>query len=226
MKRNFFAGLIIILPLVITGWLLTFLMRLLAYPCRQIGRTVLHAFAWIDNGFWMFSADQILDGLSSVIGIVSVFILLCCIGIVSRFLYLHVLVKGVERLIAKIPLVSTIYKTCREVTDLLCTQKQTPFSRVLLVPFPSQSSKGLGFVTNRIWVKTIDGSEKFYSLVFIPGTPNPSNSFLLLCQEGSLVPTDLTADEAVQWVVSCGSSIPKHFLKETSRLVDIRGFPF
>jgi uncharacterized membrane protein len=85
-------------------------------------------------------------------------------------------------------------------------------------PFPTKNQGLLGLVTNTVIVKTADGQQRKYVSVFPPGSPNPTNCFLLLCQEDSIVNTDLTVEESMKWAMSCGSAKPAGISKATADL--------
>ncbi len=218
MKKSFFTGLIIVLPIAITIWLVTLLVKIFTAPFTSAVKSLLYKLDIVDTGFWIFSTDQVVHGIATFTVLSGLIALLLFIGLVSRLLYLHILVKGLERLIARIPLVSKVYRICREFTDILFSSKNTSFSRVVWTPFPTESQGLLGFVTNTITIKTLDGQQKKYLSVFTPGAPNPTNSFLLLCQEQSLVFTDLSVEQSFKWIVSCGSSGSTDLIKATASL--------
>jgi uncharacterized membrane protein len=218
MKRNFLTGIVIVLPIAITIWLMSVLVKICTAPFTSIVKSLLDRLAIVESGFWIFSADQTLHSIATVTIVASLFALLYFIGLVSRLLYLHILVKGLERLIARIPLISTIYRACREITDILFAPRETSATRVVWTPVPTPSQALLGFATNVVPIKTFEGGKETYISVFTPGTPNPTNSFLLLCQEKSLISTDLSVEESLRWIVSCGSSEPANFLKATTSI--------
>jgi uncharacterized membrane protein len=218
MKKSFLTGLIIVLPLAITIWLLLVLVRFCTAPFTSIVKSVLSQFALLDRGFWIFSPDQVLHAVANAAVIIGLVAFLFFIGLVSRLLYLHLLVKGLERLIGRIPIVNRVYKACREFTDVLFSPSSSSFSRVVWAPFPTQKQGVLGLVTNTITITTNTGHQRPYVSVLIPGTPNPLVGFLLICEKKSLVFTDLSTEQSMKWVISCGSSQPEGLFKESEAL--------
>ncbi|MEI8366097.1 MAG: DUF502 domain-containing protein, partial [Parachlamydiaceae bacterium] len=114
----------------------------------------------------------------------------------------HYLISVWERLVARIPFIRSVYKTCRDVIGTLFTSSSNSFKQVVLVPYPSQDTKAIGLVT-RDNIQ-IDGSKEVLIAVFIPTTPNPTSGFLILFKKDSLIYLDMKVEDALKYVISCG----------------------
>lgn len=100
---------------------------------------------------------------------------------------------------------SRIYKSVRKVLDLLGDQNDTPkFSRTVFFKLDG-SYPEIGFVANEFFV----GDEKIL-VVFNPiQTPNPIGGRIPFVPEKETVPTGLTVEESIQFLMSMGAATPK-----------------
>ncbi|MDI3280887.1 MAG: DUF502 domain-containing protein [Bacillota bacterium] len=114
-----------------------------------------------------------------------------------------------ESLLARIPLVRSIYLTTKQMISVVTSPKEKSFQRVALLQFPRPGSYALVFVTGeggRVWREKL-GEEMVW--VFLPTTPNPTTGFLLLVPQRELIPLDLNIEESFQIVVSGGLVKPE-----------------
>jgi uncharacterized membrane protein len=109
-----------------------------------------------------------------------------------------------EALIDKIPLAKTIYGSARKLLDMLQT-KPDGTQRVVLINFPHENMKSVGFVT-RILADENTGEE--LAAVYVPTTPNPTSGYLEIVPVSQLIPTDWTADQAMAFIISGGAVAP------------------
>jgi len=206
MKQRFLTGLVILLPLAITIWILALFIRLATQPFKAGTEALLENFGLFQDGWWVFSEQQMLHGTTTLLILLGIFFGLFLLGLLSRWFFVNFAWKGVERLLLKVPFVSGIYKSCRDFIGVIFSTRDPSFSRVVWFPFPTKEQKALAVITNEMLLTT-DGSlpQEFVS-VYLPGTPNPTVGFLLLCPKKDIVPTNIPVDSAMKWVISCGSS--------------------
>jgi uncharacterized membrane protein len=197
LKKNFITGLVILLPFVLTVWIVMFLLNLLTNPFIGFVKEVFHT---TGNTALLFSRILIILGLI-------VFIIL--VGILGRFLILKSIFKYGDSLLHKIPLINKVYKSAQDVVQTLFEDKKTSFSQVVLVPFPHSSAHCIGLVTN-----ADVGEENLNISVFVPGTPNPTMGFMLLFKKEQLVFLDMKPEEALKFIISCGVIVPPFQLME------------
>ena len=110
-----------------------------------------------------------------------------------------------EAVIARIPLAKTIYGSARQLLDLLQT-KPDGTQRVVLIDFPHNEMKSVGFVT-RILRDELTGAE--LAAVYVPTTPNPTSGYLEVVPVEKLTPTDWTVDQAMTFIISGGAVSPE-----------------
>jgi uncharacterized membrane protein len=189
LRRYFLAGLLVLAPTVITGWL------------------VWKIFITVDNFIDPIQKKfPILDfpGLGFAVVLVLIFIA----GFLATNLFGKMLIKGGDRLMSRVPLVKKIYNASKELSEVFLTDKKTVFKRVVLVRFPLRESYALGFVmggaTNSVGRAV--GEEVLG--VFVPTTPNPTSGFLLFVPAREATPVDLSVEEALKMVISGGAFAP------------------
>jgi len=114
------------------------------------------------------------------------------------------LLETFDGLLARIPLVQTIYGGTKKLMAVL-QQKPSGVQRVVLIDFPRQGMKVVGFVTR---VMTEEGTGREMAAVYIPTTPNPTGGYLEVVPVDELTPTDWTMDQAMAFIISGGAVAP------------------
>jgi uncharacterized membrane protein len=109
-----------------------------------------------------------------------------------------------ESLFYKIPVVRTLYEGTKKVVDSLFVNKNRSFKKVVLVAFPRPGTYALGFVTGDVLPSIRSRVERPCLNVFVPTTPNPTSGYLLIVPETEALDVDMTVEEAVAYIVSCG----------------------
>jgi uncharacterized membrane protein len=139
-----------------------------------------------------------------LIGVVVALLMLYLIGaIASRVLGAQMIVLF-ERVVARIPLVDTIYSAAKKLVDVL-RKKPDGAQRVVLIDFPHENQKALGFV-----MRTFPDSQTGIELatVYVPTAINPTAGFLQIVPVSRLIPTDIPADQAMTMIISGGAVAP------------------
>ncbi len=192
-RNTFLKGFFIILPIGLTVWIIA--------KAIEIGDSFL--------GTYITEISDIdIPGLGLIVAIILIFIIgLLVTGIVGRRIN-----KIVEALFSKVPLVKSIYKPIKDIVDNFGTDKNDNFKQVVLVNYPNEHTKSIGFVTK----KNVGFREDFYSAVFIPTTPNPTNGFLVYFKPSDMEELDIPVNEALKLVISLGSTSPECFNKKSS----------
>ena len=209
MRKVFFTGLIILLPLTITIIIIRFFLNLVTGPFEKLTHSFLTQFSFFQNG----SNQPLMHIISIVLIILAGVLALSLIGFITRIFASRSFIHMGDRILRKIPLVKGIYTACKDFTDGLFSPKSGSFTQVVLFPFPSKGKIGIGLVTSE-FSSNIEGEEKMYASVLIPGTPNPMTGFLLVLPKTSLTYLSISVDEALKYMMSCGAYMPEHFLEK------------
>ena len=175
-RRTFVSGLLLILPLVITIWLIGFIFRLL----DGLGvSTLIEAVA-----------GRKIPGLGTAITIAVIYL----IGLAAGSIVGARILRAVETVFLRLPFVRSIYGPARQLFSVL-GRDQGSSQEVVLVEYPRKGLYMMGFVTDRE-IRSVS--------VFLPTTPNPTSGFLVLCDPGEVTPLAVTFPEAMNFIVSGG----------------------
>ena len=129
-----------------------------------------------------------------------------------------------ERTLGKVPVIGIIYPYIKQVTEFVFGEgRKTPaYSRVVAVQFPYHGSWAVGFVTG-YGLAPVDASGGKHVTVFVPCSPAPMSGFTVVVPEEEAIPLDMTVDEAMRFVISCGVITPERFLTERGVQAVARG---
>jgi uncharacterized membrane protein len=220
-RRHFITGLAVLIPFAITFWLMRTLFLILIgigkpivewftrtlnaaanrldppQPLRATGSTLARLLREVSE---FIGRDTFLD-ITSLLAMLLVIYLL---GWLANRVLGQRMLRFLQRLIDRIPLVKTIYGATRQLLEIFQT-KPDGVQRVVLIEFPHEHAKVVGLVT-RTFRDSRTGRE--VAAVFIPTTPNPTSGYLEIVPVDRVVSTDWTIDEAMTFVVSGGAVAP------------------
>lgn len=202
MQRLFLTGLLTLLPLWLTWVVVKFvfialgsLSQPLVEPTLQsLAATSPQALGWLVEP-WVKSAIALAATVATIL----------IVGWLTHRVVGQRLLGWFELLIARIPLASTIYGSARKLLDILQT-KPDGTQRVVLIDFPHNQMKTLGFVTR---VMREIGTGRELAAVYVPTTPNPTSGYLEIVPMENITPTDWTVDQAMSFIISGGAVAPE-----------------
>jgi uncharacterized membrane protein len=192
LRTKIFAGILVVLPLGITFLVLKFVFNTLDSILDPLIPNV---------NISLFHHVFHLPG----IGIVSFFILLYLIGVITTNVLGHELVIWGDRLFKTIPVVKNIYSSSKQLTDAFSATQKGSFRQAVFVEFPQDGNYVLGFVTNEL----IDLEQQVKVAVFVPTAFVPPQGFLLFLPKEKLLPSQLTIEEAIKAIMSVGIVTPQ-----------------
>lgn len=199
MRKYFITGLLILVPLAITLWVLNLVIgtmdqSLLLLPAR-----------WRPEALFGFP----IPGLGTILTLVIIF----GTGLAAQnFIGNHV-VRYWELLLARIPVVSSIYASVKQVSDTLFSSSGHAFRKALLVQYPRHGSWTIAFLTGVPGGDVRNHLHGDYVSVYVPTTPNPTSGFFLMMPRAETIELDMNVDEALKYIVSMGVVSPEHFEK-------------
>lgn len=208
MKKHFITGLVILLPLAITIAVLIFLVNFLTEPFMGVVSGVLSKFNIVNKGFLFFSPEQLLRYGSKVIILILLFLFTMGLGIIARWFFIHALFRLGDKILHRIPIVNTVYKTTQDIINTLLVSDKNTFKQVVMVPFPRPDVFVLGLIARESPKVCSQAAGNELISVFVPTTPNPTTGFLLMFKQTDLIPIDMKPEDAVKYIVSCGVIIP------------------
>lgn len=200
-KRYFASGLVTVIPLGITWWLLNLLFQQLV----KLGLPLVLLLSQNLRGEMPELASLLLEPwfdnlLAALLVIVAIYLLGWAANRVIGKQALHVMDRFIERL----PLAKSIYGSIKKLILVLQTKPEN-VDRVVLIDFPHNGMKAVGLVTRTLLDKQT-GQE--LAAVYVPTTPNPTNGYLEVVPIENVVTTDWSVEEAMNFIISGGAIAP------------------
>jgi len=147
------------------------------------------------------------------VGLVVSLLILLLLGVLATNVLGGRLLDYFEKKITGLPLLSPIYQGARQITEAIQLHETAEFQRVVLLPFPNQNVRSLGFVTRDFRKATAFGEDPT-ALVFVPTTPNPTSGYLVVAKQSDLTSLEITVEEGVKLVISGGLLTPTKLLTD------------
>lgn len=208
MKKIFLTGLILFLPVALTLYIVVWIVDLITIPFLNSVENFFLYIGFDHIGAWNLS-DEALKVVCQLIIIVGLFILIVALGYLIRFFFLDYLVRIAEKILKKIPLISTVYKTVQDIAKTLLGGDKKSFQQVVIVPFSHPNIHCLGLITKPAPETCQEVSGEELISVYIPSTPNPTTGFMVMYPKRDLVYLKMQPEEAIKFVVSLGVIQPK-----------------
>jgi len=116
-----------------------------------------------------------------------------------------------ERLIDRLPIIRNVYSSVKQVTDFAFKEKEAvEFSSVVAVEYPRKGIFSIGFVTGKGMQDIMDATGEPIVSVLMPTSPMPATGFTISIRKSETIELNITIDQAIQFVVSCGVVVPDH----------------
>jgi uncharacterized membrane protein len=119
------------------------------------------------------------------------------------------LLRIFDAAILRIPVINKVYGSVKQITDFAFDDREMQFNKVVALEYPCPGIWSLGFVTGpSIQQLTILNGEEMLSIL-MPTSPMPMTGYTINVARSKVVDMDLTMDEALQFIVSCGVVVPE-----------------
>lgn len=201
LKRYLLTGLLTFIPLWVTWLVFKFVLGILAGIGAPLVSGLFGTLALVAPR----TADSLkMEWLTFIVALLLTLLALYLLGFVANRVIGQRFINGFDTLLARIPVVQTIYGGTKKLMAVL-QNKPSGVQRVVLVEFPRRGMRAVGFVT-RVMVE--EGSGREMAAVFIPTTPNPTGGYLEVVPLDELTPTDWTMDQAMAFIISGGAVAP------------------
>lgn len=194
MRKYFITGLLVVVPLAITAWVLNLVIGTLDQSLLLVPE------AWQPRHLIGFD----LPGVGAVLTIAVVFL----IGLATNNLIGNFVLRQWERLLARIPVISSLYGSVKQVSDTLFSSNGNAFRKAVLIPYPHAESHTIAFLTGVPGGDVKNHLQGDYVSVYVPTTPNPTSGFFLMMERSRVVELDMTVDAALKYIVSMGVVAP------------------
>ena len=195
MKRYFVTGLLIWIPLGITLLVLNWLISTMDQSLELLPSRLRPESLWGVH----------IPGFGTVLTIVVVFLT----GLLAANFIGQRLVRFWEGVLARIPVVKSIYYGVKQVSDTVLADTGLAFRKVLLVQYPRSGSWTIAFQTGRPGGDVVNHLRGEYVSVYVPTTPNPTSGFFLMMPRTDVVELDMSVDDALKYIISMGVVAPE-----------------
>jgi len=191
--RNYFiTGIVVLVPIGITLYLTKFFIsissKLIPYDLNP-------------NNYLPFA----IPGLEIILSVIFITI----IGGLSLSFIGKRILKFVNDLFKRIPILRTIYSAIGQMTETLAPKKGSKKKSVVLIEYPRKGSWAVGFATKDNEGEISKKTNSDLVNVFVPTTPNPTSGFLLMFPKNEVIYLDMSFEEASKFIVSAGTSETK-----------------
>jgi uncharacterized membrane protein len=204
MRKYFVTGLLILVPLAITLWVLNLIVSTMDQSLLLLPA------AWRPEALFGFA----IPGLGTILTLLVVFLT----GLATRNFIGKKVVALWDALLRRIPVFNTIYSSVKQVSDTLFSSSGNAFRKALLVQYPRQGSWTIAFMTGVPGGDVRNHLAGDYVSVYVPTTPNPTSGFFLMVPRADAIELDMSVDEALKYIVSMGVVTPDNF--EKTHIID------
>jgi uncharacterized membrane protein len=202
-RTYFMRGLLFVVPIAITLWLVGFVLGLandwLGSIVGALVRLLLPVLTHLPA-----------TGLGLLISVVSMLLLCALLTGIGKLASYRIGKEGlrlVDHLFIHIPGVNSVYRATRKMVEAF-GDSGASFQRCVWLRFPA-SYYTLGFVTKEI---APEGGRKLL-VVFVPHCPNPTGGFTQVVPEDETRASDISPDEGLKLVLSMGVLTPENLPK-------------
>lgn len=194
LRRYLIAGVLVWLPIVVTVVILKFLIDL------------------VDNSLLLlpnnWQPEQVVGFRVPGLGLLLSALVLLMTGMIVTNLLGRNMVRVWEGILARIPVVRTIYSASKQLTETLFSGTGKSFRKVVMVRFPHAGVWTLAFVTGEGMQEASAKTGKDLVNVFVPTTPNPTGGYFLMVPRDDILELDMSVDAGIKLILSAGAVLP------------------
>lgn len=189
LRRYFLTGLVVITPVgatwLILAWLFRRLDAILGEPLQRV-------------------MPVRVPGL----GLLLLLVVILLVGWLAYQTAGRRLIHAWDRMLVRFPLTAHIYRAASQIAQTLMGQQRRIVQRVVLIPFPTEGSWAVAFVTNEESSANDELGESHVH-VFLPTTPNPTSGYLLIVRRDRVRDLNLSVEDAMKLIISGGAMAPQ-----------------
>ncbi len=201
-RANFFTGLVVIAPLYLTVWLIWSFVSAVDYKFEQLLPT-----GWALHDYLEFPGYGLL-----------IFVVFTSLmGALAKNLFAAQAILWGERMLARLPIVRTIYNGIKQIAETVLVQSKSSFQKACLIEYPRRGMWAIAFISTPAQgeIARRAAGEDLIG-VFMPTTPNPTTGFLMFVPRRDVIVLDMTVEEAAKLVISAGLVTPDDFHSQPS----------
>lgn len=194
LRKWLFAGLLVIIPVVITIWVLQWIIGTLDQTLLILPES--------------WRPDQLLGVHIPGFGVLLALAILLTVGAVASNFLGRTLLEWWHNLLTRIPVVRSIYMSVKQVSDTLFSENGNAFRKAVLLQWPRENMWTIGFVTGTPGGDVTNHLQGEYLSVYVPTTPNPTGGYFVMLRKIDCIELNMSVDEALKYIVSMGVVVP------------------
>ena len=207
LRKYFISGLLVWLPIVVTWVVLKFLVDMLSKSLLLLPMN--------------YQPDVVFGFHVPGIGVILTLVVIFSTGLFAANFVGSRLVAFGDAVMARIPLVRSVYTGVKQVTQTLFTPGGQSFRKVLLVEFPGPGIWSIAFQTGEVNQEIENALHEPMVSYFVPTTPNPTSGFLMMAPRSKVIDLDISVDQALKMVISLGVVQPGSPAASKKKVTDI-----
>jgi len=204
LRRYLVAGLLIWAPLAVTYFLLRFAVNLMDKTLAVLPQ--------------QYQPEELLGLHIPGLGVILTFVVLFLTGMLAANFVGRYVVGGWESLLDRIPIVRTIYGGAKNFAEILFSDSNDSFNKVLLIEYPRKGIYSLAFQTSSDLGEVQARTGQDVVCCFVPTTPNPTSGFVIMLPKKDVRVLDMEIDEALKMIISLGVVVPTWRKEQTGEL--------
>ncbi len=194
LRKWLFAGLLVIIPVVITIWVLQWIIGTLDQTLLILPES--------------WRPDKLLGVHIPGFGVLLALAILLTIGAVASNFLGRTLLDWWHNLLTRIPVVRSIYMSVKQVSDTLFSENGNAFRKAVLLQWPRENMWTIGFVTGTPGGDVANHLHGEYLSIYVPTTPNPTGGYFVMLRKADCIELNMSVDEALKYIVSMGVVVP------------------
>ena len=195
LRARFFTGVVVAAPIGLTAalvyWFVTFvddtIKPLIPKP-------------WNPDTYLPFA----VPGIGLIVAVTA----LTLLGAFTANFFGRTLISIGERIVKRVPLVSSIYALIKQVFETFANSTNQSFQEVVIIEYPRKGTWAVGFVSSEARGEVANRIGPQHYAVFVPTTPNPTSGFLIYVPAADIIHTSMTVEEGAKLIVSAGLVSP------------------
>lgn len=203
-RTRFLGGLLVLLPLFVTVWVLYLVFGIIN---ATVTPWVIGFLDRIPISFFQTAWNRLM---APVLALFLTLILICLIGILARDVFGRRLLRAIDALFLKVPLIKGVYGSARQLIDAFSAGGSNAFRQVVLVEYPRKGLFAVGFSTGDA-IQSLPGFEVGELItIFLPTTPNPTSGMMIVLPSSELKILPMSVEEGLRLIVSGGIVVPRN----------------
>ncbi|MBN2711236.1 MAG: DUF502 domain-containing protein [Planctomycetes bacterium] len=196
-KKNFVAGILVLIPAGLTAWMIVTLWNWVNQPLYRI----------FDKYGW-----EKIPGVGLIVVVAGIYL----VGMLARSILGGWLISFGEAIVNRLPFVGKLYSGIKQIVETILSSDSNAFRKSVLIEYPRKGLWTVAFMTGQVSevmekeIDVIEGDTKPERKVycFVPTTPNPTSGYLVMVPECEIVPLDISVDDAIKLIISGGIVSP------------------